>query len=304
MTRLLSLMIVLVALVAEPCSATVDIVVNTNDGLVIAADSRMTLQDSAKTRVASDYIEKIKQVGSHTAVTFCGAAHLYDSTTSLRSIGSIIDQYRNNSGISELSRIDPRAVAVGLDSLLTALYNAAQMGNVGQGQLKLYICGYDDGNKRRVYTLTYPNRRAGTTRPYDFYGSLDSIFASGVPGADVCGQSDVWTRMIKGYDPQLARCEWYRDVKTTTSDSLDSTLVDTVVKRETLDLGKLRYEIKYDLMTLQDAIDFAVFIVRATIEAQRFNQDAVQGVGGAIDIAVITADGFRWIQHKQLHGED
>jgi hypothetical protein len=70
-----------------------------------------------------------------------------------------------------------------------------------------------------------------------------------------------------------------------------------------LDLGDLRYQIRYDLMNLQDAIDFAVFIVRATIEAQRFNQASIQGVGGAIDIAVITADGFRWIQRKRLHGE-
>jgi 20S proteasome alpha/beta subunit len=65
----------------------------------------------------------------------------------------------------------------------------------------------------------------------------------------------------------------------------------------------LRYDIRYDLMSLQDAVDFAVFIVRATIEAQRFNQGSLMGVGGAIDVAVVTPDGFRWLQKKGISVE-
>lgn len=105
-------------------------------------------------------------------------------------------------------------------------------------------------------------------------------FSSGVAGSFVLGQRDVWHRIIKGYDPMLSNI------------SISEGLRDS-----------LRYDIRYELMSLQDGIDFAVFIVRATIEAQRFNQRSVMGVGGAIDVATITTHGFEWIQKKKLNVE-
>jgi 20S proteasome alpha/beta subunit len=283
--------------------ATVNVVVSTYDGIVVAADSRVTAQDQKKTRVASEFGEKVKQVGSHVAVTYSGAAYLYDNEADLRNIGSIVDQYKNNAGIQDTTRTNPRSVAVGLDSLLTAIYNKYQKGNFDRGLLKIVICGYDTANSRCIYTLLYPLTKKAEARPFDIYGLFDSVFASGVPGAFVEGQKDVWYRLILGYDPRLIEYKCSRDVPNITSDSLDSTTVDTIFNQEPLDLKELGYDIGFDKMTLQDAIDFAVFIVRATIEAQRFNQAAVQGVGGAIDIAVLTPGGLRWIQRKHLHGE-
>jgi 20S proteasome alpha/beta subunit len=282
------------------CSATVNVVVSTYDGIVIAADSRTTDQGDGRTRVASDYTSKVKRVGSHVAVSFSGTAYLYDTEADLRSIGSLVDQYKSKVGIVDSTRTDPRAVVLGLDSVLTLLYDRHQKGNYDRGKLKLIVCGYDSSGSRRTYELTFPRLKEAenSDRQYDVYGTLDSSFASGVAGALVRGQTDVWTRLVKGYDPQLAAYKWYRDV-----DSTDAAKTDTVQTKLQLDLDDLRYQIRYDLMNLQDAIDFAVFIVRATIEAQRFNQASIQGVGGAIDIAVLTADGFRWIQHKRLHGE-
>ncbi len=59
----------------------------------------------------------------------------------------------------------------------------------------------------------------------------------------------------------------------------------------------------YALMTLQDAIDYAVFLIRTTKDYQRF-ATMVPNVGGDIDIAIITHhDGFKWIQQKKYRGE-
>lgn len=286
-----------------PCLATVNIVVCTNDGLVVAADSRVILQYGTKTRIASEFAQKVKQIGSHLAVTYSGAAHLYDLEENRRSIGSIIDEYKNDSGISEETHADPRLTVEALDSLFTTLYTKKRSLNVGQGTLKMMICGYDTNNIRRYYDLQFVKQKSEKSQKFSVVRVFDSSFASGVTGASPGGQTDVWTRLIKGYSPTLKSYTWFREFEVEVPDSLDSTVVDTVVKRDTLNVNDLRYDIRYDLMTLQDAIDFAVFIVRATIEAQRFNQSSIQGVGGAIDIAVITPDGFRWIQHKQLHGE-
>ena len=56
----------------------------------------------------------------------------------------------------------------------------------------------------------------------------------------------------------------------------------------------------FHLFSLQDAVDYAEFLISTTIEHQRFSQTA-STVGGDIDIALVTCfDGFRWIRQKPL----
>lgn len=54
-------------------------------------------------------------------------------------------------------------------------------------------------------------------------------------------------------------------------------------------------------MPLQDAIDYAVHLIRATIDTLRF-EPRYPSVGGPIDVLVIRADGLQWVQRKELHG--
>lgn len=59
----------------------------------------------------------------------------------------------------------------------------------------------------------------------------------------------------------------------------------------------------YGLMTLQDAIDYAVFLIRTTIDYQTF-ATMIPTCSGEIDILVITyGKGLEWIQRKKLEGE-
>lgn len=60
--------------------------------------------------------------------------------------------------------------------------------------------------------------------------------------------------------------------------------------------------IVWDAMTLQDAIDFSIYAIRTTIDTIRF-QARPKNVGGPIDVLVITPDGAKWIQRKELKGE-
>ncbi len=56
----------------------------------------------------------------------------------------------------------------------------------------------------------------------------------------------------------------------------------------------------YPVFSLQDAIDYAEFLIRTTIAHQRFAQ-TIPNVGGDIDIALVTPfDGFQWIRQKSL----
>jgi 20S proteasome alpha/beta subunit len=63
-----------------------------------------------------------------------------------------------------------------------------------------------------------------------------------------------------------------------------------------------RFPIIWDSMNLQDAIDFAIYAVRATIDTIKF-QARPKSVGGGIDVLVLTPEEAKWVQRKQLHGE-
>lgn len=58
----------------------------------------------------------------------------------------------------------------------------------------------------------------------------------------------------------------------------------------------------FPAMPLQDAIDYAIYLIRTTIETLRF-EPRFPGVGGAIDVLVIAPPGkLNFIQRKELHG--
>jgi len=148
----------------------------------------------------------------------------------------------------------------------------------------LTVFGYGEDKHKETYSLGFPKIDEDSLGNRVISGIIQEQWASGKTGSLVLGQDNVYFRIIKGYDPDL--------------------LEFRLSEKQKEKLGSLRYDVRYWIMSLQDAIDFSLFIVRATIEAQRFNQKTIMGVGGAIDVAVVTPDeGFRWIQKKKLHVE-
>ena len=71
------------------------------------------------------------------------------------------------------------------------------------------------------------------------------------------------------------------------------------------DKGKLKktlpyFQIPWRFFTLQDAIDYAVYAVKVTIDTIRF-QPRPKAVGGPIDVLVIKPNEASWVQRKKLH---
>lgn len=63
-----------------------------------------------------------------------------------------------------------------------------------------------------------------------------------------------------------------------------------------------KHPIIWGAMSLQDAVDFSIYAIRTTIDTIRF-QARFKNVGGHIDVLVITPEGAKWIQRKELKGE-
>lgn len=282
-------------------NATVSMTLNTPGGLVIAADSRETYQANGITRISSEYAQKITQVGNGVAVTYAGNARLADSAGNLLDINSLVLLFERKYGITESTKTYPEIVAHALDSFMYKLCIANPL-NFVLGQLTINISGFTQKGTAYIYGVGFPPAIDNSKGQLTFKPRIDSSSAF---QSLVLGQGDVYCRLVKGYDPALETAECFKlGTLAMFADSGKRVIVDSTFKKnQVIDHRAVRYDVRYDLMTMQDAIDFCVFIVRATIEAQRFNQSTIQGVGGAIDIAVITPDGFRWIQHKELCGE-
>lgn len=58
----------------------------------------------------------------------------------------------------------------------------------------------------------------------------------------------------------------------------------------------------FSAMPLQDAIDYAIYLIRTTIDTLRF-EPKFPSVGGPIDVLVITSTRMQFVQKKELRGE-
>jgi hypothetical protein len=74
---------------------------------------------------------------------------------------------------------------------------------------------------------------------------------------------------------------------------------DTLIVNRLIDVQHLAL---FAAMPLQDAVDYAVHLIRTTIDTMRF-EPRFPSVGGPIDVLVITPSGLHWVQRKELHGE-
>jgi hypothetical protein len=107
------------------------------------------------------------------------------------------------------------------------------------------------------------------------------------------GQREFTDRLMQGFDDSLLP---------TVKRFL--TLTDAQITELRKELkANLSVKVPYQFLPLQDCVDIAVFLIRATIKMQTFLV-GVRGVGGDIDVATITrTEGFRQIQEKVIVGE-
>ena len=104
-------------------------------------------------------------------------------------------------------------------------------------------------------------------------GKITRLNQPGVQGASWRGETDVLTRLIQ-----------------------------PVGRRD--ESGKFQqlphYPIQWGFFTLQDAIEYAIYAVKVTIDTMRFHPRP-KTVGGPIDVLVIKPDKAFWVQRKTLH---
>lgn len=300
----------------------------TPEGIVLAADSRQSYRNrKGVSRIGSDAATKLFLINNRIGVAVTGLAFLQENGIP-KNISKFIEQFKREVDVENLS---VKEVAEKLhyifdkklnwqeqlnklpEQIKTNFKNQGlevieitkeqfglkfklkdQLGNIKDGVagidgLVLFVAGYNVDGSHEVYNVYIPG---------EILQRRDSYQKGMEYGANWIGQTDVVSRIVKGWDPRILNAPFV-------SDSVKQKGQPEVEKQ----LNGLEYAINWGAMTLQDAVDFTILVIQTTSAMQRFS-DGIQadpgdmpGVGGPVDVLVITPDGPQWIQKKELKVE-
>lgn len=259
------------------------------EGIVVAGESRQTQVVAGVNRVGSDSVMKVFELADTVLASATGLGFLHpQGTPAQRNIASLVEDFKAT--IPAGSSV--QAIAGLLWTYFSPLYqqhiaqHAGDAPAAGASAISFTVAGYNAGSRvGELYAVDIPSTAAPTT----------TSRSSNSPGAWWIGQADVVARIINGYDPRVLSLPFVQSANTTGATA-------------TTALSGLGYAVFYTVMTLQDAIDFAVGMIQVTITTQRFTAGiatqlgAIAGVGGPIDVAVVRPGGkVEWVRRKELH---
>lgn len=263
------------------------VTVCTSEGLIMASDSRSTY---TKTELRDEKV--IVKFGAHytdtTYKTFLcddriGISTCGDGTMCGKSIAGHIENYINNVYEKDDS------VETASQKLLKYFVELPE-----KSDITFHVAGYKKENDKdvaEVYSVLTASRHI-------------TLLRKGICGANWDGERATLTRLVKNsyvVPEENAIPIGTITLNRTNEDGTDNSVI--LKNQIAIPGGSLRQpelEVAWDLMTLQDGIDFATYAIKTTIDSMRF-QVAPKTVGGPIDILVIKPNGTKWIQRKELH---
>jgi hypothetical protein len=267
------------------CKMTICVSVRIPEGLILAADSAVTLEGTVSTPKGQqtgilqtfDYANKITRIKDYPiGVMTWGVASISD-----RSIQSLIMEWEHDYPIlKENENFTVREVADDLQKFIVKRYDKAYPPGVKRPQLGFFVGGYSyDQFFSDQYQCGFPNKMSWQeVRPKQPDGSPSF-------GANWFGKIDALSRLVHGYDRQGMN-------------ELIKRGADKDIVQKWIDDHVSELPLVFDGMPLQDAIDFANYAVQLTIGRFRFTVGPPL-CGGNVDIAVITPFAFQWAQRKQ-----
>lgn len=305
--------------------------VTTSSGLVLAADSRQSYRNQlGASRIGSDNASKLFQLSKRVGCVVTGIAFLPGGDGNIRNISAFIEEFKRKEEcdkmgvleiaekihkffnekydwkknlenikaviIQDLDKKDFKLVSDFIEEkgVLKFKYKdkteQERQGVVGVDRIDIMVAGFNHDGSHQVFICSAPG---------DVSKKRDSKEKEKY-GASWIGQQDVLSRVVLGFENRFFNLPFVQKAVQEMGEG-------EIVKQ----LRGLQYQISWGTMTLQDAIDFCVLAIKTTEAIQRFSDGVVlapgdiPGVGGAVDVAVITRDkGFVWVKKKNLQIDD
>jgi len=298
----------------------------TPEGIVLATDSRQSYRNrKGMARIGSDNASKLFQLNDRIGVAIAGLAFLPENGVP-KNISKFVELFKRT---DDIEKLDVNEAAEKLHNFFNEKYNwkvqleklpeeikknlqgqgcevlemkqehysvkfrfKDPQGNIKTGvgevdTINLLVAGYNKDGSHEVYVAYIPG---GNQK------KRDSKERGKEYGASWIGQNDVVSRIVLGFDGRIGNLSFVQE--------LTKKYGQEEIKKQ---LANLEYVIQWGTMTLQDAIDFCTLMIETTSAIQRFSDGIaadpgdMPGVGGPVDVAVITPDkGFIWANKKKL----
>lgn len=254
------------------------ICINAPEGIVFAAESRLTLQvDSPEGKIHVNYDNANKLMSFGGKHRWVGAVTYGLAAIGLRTPHSFLPEFESSLPEERLSVQD---FAKRLSEFYMSQWTEAMPADYSGPDMTFVVAGFDkDEAYGRTYLVELPRR----PEPVEQGGLSEFGLVWG-------GQKEWVDRLLQGFD---ARAVEVAAKSLGLDDAQEQQLMQDLMQN-------LRMEIPVQVMPLQDCIDLAAFFVRTTIDAQRLTV-GLRGCGGPVDIATITRrDGMKYVQRKEI----
>jgi hypothetical protein len=264
------------------------IVIKAPEGLVLAAESRLTLTaqppNQPPIHVNFDNATKLLSFTEPNAVV--GVVTYGQAAIGLRTAQSFVPAFEAelaaDAGEENQKRLSISEFAEKFSTFFLRQWQAVMPQEYQGPNMTFVVAGFDEGDAYgQVYLIDIPREPA----PKGQHLSIEEF------GITWGGQREIVDRLVQGYDARLG------DILLQINLSEEQTLALNTV------LSQLQLPIPLQAMPLQDCVDLAIFFIRTTISAQKLTV-GLRGVGGHIDVATITQkEGLRFVQRKEIRGE-
>lgn len=266
------------------------IVIKVPEGLVLAAESRITIGAQIQTPMGVQNVP----------VYFDNATKLLSFSSPNIMVGVV------TYGLAVIGQQDPRTAANFIpefeasltDKRLSVLEFAEKLSEFYLKQWRSTMPPDDKIGKIPNMTFVIAGFNPG-----DVYGQVFVVDIPRVPkpaehskgsecGITFGGQHGIVSRIMMGYDDKLPEIV-KKDLNLTPEQEAKFGKL----------LNQFQLAVPLQVLALQDGINLACFFIRTTMDAQNFSI-GIRGVGGHIDVAVIKRNTkLKFIQRQQEHGE-
>jgi hypothetical protein len=246
------------------------------EGIVLAADSRVTLQailaggpQQVAIQASYDNATKLLRVNqqNYVGVVTYGIGAIGQQQP--RTAQSFIPEFEAELSAAGVERLGTDEFATKLSEFFVRQWNLHMQGVQIPGDMEFLVGGYDKGQPYgRVFEFKIPNDPTPREQNQDTFGITFG------------GQTETTARLLQGFDSRVIQ------------------VAATALKLNPQQLATLEHDLRARI-----GVDLSIFLIRATIEIQSLSV-GIRGVGGSIDVATITrTDGFKAIQQKLIAGE-
>lgn len=265
------------------------VVIKGPEGVVLAADSRVTLQAQRGNDppIIVNFDNATKLLSFSEPNCYVGAVTYGAAVIGQRTAHSYIPEFEVclREGLQEGE--EPKRLGVfefsqRLSHFFMERWRAVMPSDYSGADMTFIVGGYDPGDAYgKVFVFSLPGQPEPQPRNENDFGMTWG------------GQLQIASRLIHGYDPGLIGI-----LRQTLN--LNEQQINQLIQALKL---QLEFLVPYQVLPLQDCVDLATFMIRTTMTAQGLSI-GVRGVGGPIDVAIITRTAkLEFVQQKKLHGE-